>query len=135
MITVVTPWLAFAAMSGDGEQRTVVVGVHIDEPGRDDLAGDIDLARPGRVFATWPDRDNAVAGDRHIGAKARRRRCRRSRCRRAGSSPSCPTPPSGNIGFGGILACRSQFCASRQIGAYRDGREVRRGVKPPHARQ
>ena len=53
-----------------GEQRAVVMGVHVDKAGRDDLARDVDLAcarRPGDVA----DLGDAVAGDRDIGAPTR----------------------------------------------------------------
>ena len=42
--TVVTPWLTLGAMSRRREHQAVVVGVRVDEAGRDDRARGIDLA-------------------------------------------------------------------------------------------
>jgi hypothetical protein len=66
---VVTPWVALAASRGH-EQRAVVVGVHVDEPGCDDLACDIDLARPLRP-GDGANGSDPVAGNGDVGAPAR----------------------------------------------------------------
>ena len=42
------------------------MGVHIDKPGRDDLAGNIDFARTRHLRKPRPDRGNPVAGDSDI---------------------------------------------------------------------
>jgi hypothetical protein len=53
------------------QECTVVVGVHIDKPRRDDLAGDIDLARAGRLRQPRTDLRDPGAGDGDIRRVAR----------------------------------------------------------------
>ena len=51
------------------KKRAVVVGVHVDKTGRDDLAADIHFPR-ALDPANRPDGGYAVTGDRHIGTPA-----------------------------------------------------------------
>ena len=53
-----------------GEQRAVVVGVHIDKARRDNLARHVHLARAGRL-SNRADLGNPIVGNRDIGAKPR----------------------------------------------------------------
>ena len=55
---------------GRGEQGAVVMGMHIDEPGRDYFPGNVDLASPRRLRHLTHGGD-AVARYRHIGTLAR----------------------------------------------------------------
>ena len=64
--TVVTPWLAFGDMSGALSSSAVIMGVHIDEAGRDHMAADVDNLRT-RTHADIADRENAISVDRNIG--------------------------------------------------------------------
>src|SRR5207245_2835116 len=52
------------------KECAVVMGVHVDEAGGEDLPRDVDLART-RSLADDPDRGDTVAGDRDIGPAAR----------------------------------------------------------------
>ena len=47
------------------------MGVHIDKPGRDDLAGDVDLARAHGLGQARTDLCDTVAGDGDIRPVAR----------------------------------------------------------------
>ena len=70
---------------GRRQERTVVVGVHIDKPGRDDLSGNIDFARTRHLRqAPARSRQSGRRRERHPPGSAAGR-CRRRRCRRAGS--------------------------------------------------
>src|SRR5439155_25888287 len=50
---------------------SVVVGVHIDKPRRDDPAEDVDLARARRLGQLRADRGNPVPGDGDVRRVAR----------------------------------------------------------------
>ena len=97
------------------EQRPVVMRVHVDKTGRDDLAATRrSRARPA-ILRDLADRRDPVAGDRHVGRESAGRRCRRSPCRRAGSNrpsepPSYRLLPSRRLREAGV-AVLSDFAA------------------------
>ena len=66
MTTVVTPCADEGTHAVLPRDLAVVVGVDVDEPGRDDHVPRVDLvAVPGPQ--TLPDRGDSPAGDRHVG--------------------------------------------------------------------
>ena len=75
------------------EDLRVVVGVDVDEPGRQHQPVEVDHLGAGvrRELARCTDGGDAVAGDGHVGGVGPARRSRRSARRRAAAGPSVAT--------------------------------------------